>query len=760
MGDDDDEFMLDDDLDGLADNTLQELELNAFASTQRAKTALQQSRPVQKPLRKPSSLTAPLARPGLQPSRPSGPVTSRYAAKAALDAETEAAFAAADAELGAHAPKGWDLEAEASNGVDLAALQARVAELEAEQVRLRQAEQDARDAASRKQGEIAIVRANHDKTTKEYERRIAVMQKLHRDEAMKTKAELEAGKKEREKMETDNRFLQHDLAQESERAKRLNGPGKARSAVTAMEQETPRKAKRMVQGDGFDDHEVHVISPSKSKDKPKDVTPKHASKRKRTANDSPVAPLSFTHPAGVVRQESTEQPTNVGYVAASDRLAEDKRFEFMQRLLNHSPFQGHEHTLEALAKHSLPSTAGKSIATFLTDELARPAIPEKQEYLPLKLSRAVFQLWTRCLNEKHFAPLYLLLDLIRFALHLEPSSTACQLIDDAVSLGIRTIEPFASATARAAINPTFAATLDRPAREKLEDDICADEVLDLLLQLAQAAELYTDRIIAFWRVVEMPFILLMLHKAQPIYQITTALQILATSALDGTNGPISSDAETQAEQEPLIVDRLTCLLFEMPEPAHDEPAYTDAEIADLRLQVLDVLKAICRTDHGGLLIASHKSAIGRLVRFIDAQVNKLYTLPPSMLCPSGITSAHGLVAQTVNLAVRLFYHLLRMYDTIDLNQKLSTVFGGHHKFLVGMSRVAFSEQLVLEYGLEDEVVEAAHTILNNSLSPEEGEALVQALETPRGSKGSEVRIPVRRGQEAEHNGDTEMAEAG
>jgi hypothetical protein len=56
-----------------------------------------------------------------------------------------------------------------------------------------------------------------------------------------------------------------------------------------------------------------------------------------------------------------------------------------------------------------------------------------------------------------------------------------------------------------------------------------------------------------------------------------------------------------------------------------------------------------------------------------------------------------------------------------------------------MSRVAFSEQLVFEAGIETEVVEAAHDILDNVLSPEEGEAIVKAVETPRGTRSTTTR---------------------
>lgn len=704
-------------------------------------------------LDEPSTVIQPSSRPHAASTaaqlRPSAAAQSLYGSKHALDAETADAFAAADAELGAQPLAHWPRPTIAQpsakrdiNDINVSSLQARIAELETDQARLRKAENEARDAAQRKQGEIAIVRANQDKASKEYERRLAVLQKLHADESTKHKAELEATRKEREKMETDNRFLQHDLAQEAER-KRLTGPGKARTALAGKEKDTPRKAKRLACGDGFDDDDLQVVSPSKSKGIAKDATPKAGAKRKRTANDSPVAALSFTQPAPPERQQSGEQlPASVEQPLVSlGPVDEDDRYEFMQRLLNHCPYEGHERSIEALTKHSPPSYAGKSLSSLLMDDLTFSSAI-KESYLPLRLSRIVLRLWTRCIDDSYFAALYLLIDFLRFALHFELASVRSQLIEDALPLCIRTIDIVAVTQVRASVNPALAASLDQEAQEKLRDQIDVDAVMELMLDLTQAASLTADRLEVFWRRMDFTFFLMMLNKAFPISQIMTALRLLATSTLETTFGIIAADAEKQEKHENDTIDRLTSLLFEMPEVPRDEPDYSEDEIAELRIAILDVIRAMCLTDHGGMLLAHHRTAVGRLTRFLYVQVNKLYTVQPTF--DSGTTStktaksdAHALVVQTVNTTVRLLYHLLRTYDsTIDFNQKLQAANGGYQKFLISMTRVAFSEQLVFEHGIEDEVVEAAHSILDNVLTPEEGEAVVKAVETPRGTKSA------------------------
>lgn len=84
------------------------------------------------------------------------------------------------------------------------------------------------------------------------------------------------------------------------------------------------------------------------------------------------------------------------------------------------------------------------------------------------------------------------------------------------------------------------------------------------------------------------------------------------------------------------------------------------------------------------------------------------------------------------MTTRLLHHIIHAFeDPTVLIQKLRVVHGGYHKFLVSLTRIAFSEQLVYEAGIEDEVCEAAHDILDAILGPEDGEAVQKAMETPR-----------------------------
>ena len=737
------------------------------------------------------------------PNRPQQP-PARYTSKKPLDPETEAAYAAADAELAANADQ-WRSaphlrpQTHTTNGdasPELTALQARLAALEAAHNQLLSETTAAQNAAQQKAGEIAIVRANQAKAGKEYERRIAVMQKLHAEESGRLKAEVEASRKERERVDTERRFLAHEFGVVQERERERKGKerdGEAghravngNSTGSRSTSLTPKKGKSLrtaMLGDGFEVDEVRLVSPSRSKDKDKErgamgeQTPKAGNKRKRsTMQDSPVPALSFSGPAPIVREETARSAgSDAAAFAHSVAQDQDAKFEFMQRLLVHCPGEGEQRSLETLTKTFFPSDYSKSLASQLLDGLSsirlHPGV--ESEPINIQLCRSVLRLWSQCLQEDYYIPLYLLLDLITFALTLEHATSISKLTPTAVPLCIRTIEKVANDTARATLYPSWAAGDEhKKFRAETEQYIDVDTVLDLLRQLCDAASLTRETCERFWSSVDAPFVLLMLNKAQPLEQIVVTLRLLATSSFENSFGPIYApsegptasemeQAEKQAAQENGLIDRLTSLLLDLPITPAEEPAYTDVEIQTLRVENLTLLRKLCLTEHGSMLLTHHRNAIGRLVRFLDGQIGRLYTTRPSLgrydpaakdsETDSSLSSpphpqyAHDLISRSINLTTRLLHHLLQPMlhpsqpptednkEPLDLLPKRQTTSGGYHKFLTSFTRLAFSDQLVLEHGIEEQVVEAAHAILDAVLSPEEGEAVVRAVETPRGT---------------------------
>ena len=116
-------------------------------------------------------------------------------------------------------------------------------------------------------------------------------------------------------METNNRFLEHDLAQEAEKARARKRPlndvhanGRRNQPAQMSPVTTPKKDKSIPFRDGFDDEEVVFISPSKPKAISRPSTPKAGNKRKRAQTEqyqSPGQALPLTEPE---RAPEPEEP--------------------------------------------------------------------------------------------------------------------------------------------------------------------------------------------------------------------------------------------------------------------------------------------------------------------------------------------------------------------------------------------------------------------------------------------------------------------
>jgi hypothetical protein len=113
-------------------------------------------------------------------------------------------------------------------------------------------------------------------------------------------------------------------------------------------------------------------------------------------------------------------------------------------------------------------------------------------------------------------------------------------------------------------------------------------------------------------------------------------------------------------------------------------------------------------------------AIGRIIQFLYESIDFLYA--PSS-CP---TDTHDLTITCVNTIMRLLYHILTQHaSTIDIREKLKMVQGGAHLHLIALTRLAFCESIILEKGIDPAVSDAAHALLDEFLSPIEGEQLLR-----------------------------------
>ncbi|KAL8712002.1 MAG: hypothetical protein Q9220_003698 [cf. Caloplaca sp. 1 TL-2023] len=174
-------------------------------------------------------------------------------------------------------------------------LTAQLKELRHEKEKLEREKQAAEDLALAKSGEIAIIRANQNKSDKFYETKLQALQKLHEDETARHKLEVERALSEKQKIVTEKGFLQSDIAESNQQIRNLQRAVKASKSVLGKEDgrtaapTTPKKNKGIGHGDGFEDDEIHITSPSKLPYRSRNGTPKAGTKRKRKPLDaSPV----------------------------------------------------------------------------------------------------------------------------------------------------------------------------------------------------------------------------------------------------------------------------------------------------------------------------------------------------------------------------------------------------------------------------------------------------------------------------------------
>jgi len=697
-------------------------------------------------------------------------------------------------------------------GMDVSALQLRIQELERTTQSLQKAAEDAKSAAFSKSGEIAIVRANQQKEAQEYERKMKVIQQQHADEVARSKANLDAMKKEREKYETSNRFLEHDLARETERAKvgrrtLKDGHGNTNRGKPSP-LSTPRKNKAMPLRDGFDDAEVAVVSPSKSKEKGRaPSTPKAGAKRKRSRQDehaasSPSLSFSAADPMGET-ESGVPTPKQLPHPRSPmpKAPARDPRLELMQNIMDHYTPDGRDRTLEALTKFYFPSKPNSSLASVMYDCFTHSRLDQTLDNFRHQVCDVLLSQWKSCLDEKYYDPLYDITELLQYILVISSISLTNQLLSRITPQCQSTVDLVTVTTAKALIDPSKNPLPTRTLKSKVNTNHYLDMLHFVAVHAAFVNSDSTDASLEdsknFWSHMEFDFVLTLLHRAQPLTQIVSMLDLLHHSVLEATFGSIYPDPTRQKQMESNLIDRLTKLLFE--DPQHPRPTprveqfldflykdeieaeeiergalpipdpYSLLDILGLRSKVLGLLYDLALNQHGGNLLATHHLAIGRFVRFLHESVVKMYVsydgwspsehngrdagdgadapVSPKADVTDGPYALH---AQHINTVTTILYHLNSTYGNLvsssqESQQKPSTnvqpVLNIHayldsqpaasQAYLVALSRIAFSETMGLEVGIDPEVAEMAHEMLDEFVSPEDGEGVLGVFESGR-----------------------------
>ena len=612
--------------------------------------------------------------------------------------------------------------------VDVEALQKQVQKLLQEREGLQLAIRTANDNVFAKTGEISIVRANAAKLEKELEQRAKSLQLLQADEAARQKIEVERTRAELQKLATEKEFLENDLAEGTKQIRHLQKAIKKGDKAIGKENKpsTPKKAKGIPMRDGFDDGEVQPLSPSKLALRSKAGTPKGGAKRKRKPlEDSPVKSLEVAqvnHTGSFSEAEPVEpraQPTPKSRIS----VAPDQRYQLTQQILDHRYKSEKSRAFEQLVKYAFPSDPDKSFSTILLDKMSSLTYDPSVENFPSAICLLIISIWSQCIEEEYHEPVHYLIDFVKYILELNPITTAPDLTNELMNL--------VQMTADIILVPRCQ---KKPPRED-KADIDSTDCLNIVLMIAYDCQCDPEEINRFWRTMRFDFIMMLLNFVNPISEISMMLSILQTSILDTSFAMIVPPNNGQQDaSEAHIIDNLSHLLINTPRTLPDEDLPDAVDLCNLRLEVLNLFEEMCNIPRSAESLAKHRLVVGYLVRVMNDELDRVYDYQ----------YGHELRVALVNQSTRLLYYLTTNYpDLINMQTKLSVVPGGEKKYIIALTRLAFSEGGFYEEGIEDDVVDSAHQMLEARVSPEEAEGLVEAFSTAPVS-----RSDAKEGQDA------------
>ncbi|KAM0664585.1 hypothetical protein ACQRIT_001724 [Beauveria bassiana] len=625
--------------------------------------------------------------------------------------------------------------------------------LSALQIRIRALEYDLNAA----RGEASILRANSVKAQREFDATVSTLKRANAEQLDKHSRAVEAAAAAERSANTELQFLQQDMKEISDRARRKDvGGGPAGNLAT-----TPKKAGGRSWGlaDGFDEMEV-AASPSKGRGRGRSAgsvaanvgerTPTKG-KRKRPVFDSPVAALEIDTTDTIMTDDKPEllQPSQ-HHIAASPPGAP---YEFLQLILDHGSFHQQPPTFDILSRFSFPSdTTSASLASKIFERLPLMGNPHRSMQLQVDFAEIVILLWSRCFEEQYWAPIKYLMPLLSFTFQLHVTSVA--------PLVARSLVPIAQSTICLVADALQSRLPDGnlPNQQEyrfFEEHIDTLEAMSLLHMCALACATSHDDVqtgsehglLSFWKLMSLDMVLILLSSKQRFHDIVNMLDLLSTSSLPESIGPITDEKDPELVAR-IIIDHVSARLIEGPRSPH-----TQSQKKTIRATALRTLIAFARYPFGALELAKHDNALPRLMTCLSTSIDELYDQPiSSALLPelpelaeddsytdfnSYNAGAVGDASSTIELSriisqcVLLIHALVtdpHTADTADMSRKLSLFHGGSQRQLLALGRLTFAEEdLVMEAAIDSEIVEAAHELLELAVSPDEGEVVSEAF---------------------------------
>lgn len=210
------------------------------------------------------------------------------------------------------------------------------------------------------------------------------------------------------------------------------------------------------------------------------------------------------------------------------------------------------------------------------------------------------------------APMYLLIDLITFALELHTTEIAPFIIDS--------LQPVAQDTVDVVTVNRFKSAVEL---EPWAEVINPTGALHLLYLTAQGCMSDPEVIKRFWKQMRWRFGPVNLSSNQPEEDYLIMAKLLSTSVMRDSFGAICGGPEQDFQMQ-LIINTLTYSFHEVPKTRNTNDPYSPGQLYRLRLQALQLLISMTRSPVASRAIIVHDWALAKLVSLVNNQLNELY----------------------------------------------------------------------------------------------------------------------------------------
>lgn len=509
------------------------------------------------------------------------------------------------------------------------------------------------------------MRSKFEKSQTTHEQEIARLKRWNAEQLAKQEQTVEAALAAEKNATTELEFARQDLEETIGRTK-----VKRKDGVSV----TPRKKNKWAVGDGFDDVEL-LPSPGKGKRRADsggvaiplalaERTPTKG-KKKRPTFDSPAMALEVQEdvpmPDAPVETKTKEKEKPKSTERSRSRADLLLPFDFLKLILDHSSAHGQPLTFDLFSRYAFPSDPGQSLAAIILDKLpelgkSQDRSPEDESlYLLVDFCELVLDMWSQCLNEKCFAPVYDIASLVSFTLQLNTMAIVPHIIPGLLPL-LQTTCILIALPRFESPNGDISTHLNGSLRQ-LSAEINVTQSLSLLYLAAlacvgpsQGVNPWNDsdgdsspfRTQAeFWKHIQLEFILIILSPKQPEEDFLGMLSLLCTSVLPDSIGPIPNPSLTllppqlrQDDQSPefaarSLINRISEYLPNPPKWA----ARNSVKQCRVQLAILRTLLAFARSPFGAVQMAASAYLIPRMVVVLCWAIDKLYDMdvPPGLL---------------------------------------------------------------------------------------------------------------------------------